>query len=51
LGSSIDPEDALIAGVAWVHGERVLTRDVKRFRGFKGVKVESCQCALGVGFM
>ena len=40
-GSTIDPEDALIAGIAWVHGERVLTRNLKHFRGIEGVKVES----------
>jgi tRNA(fMet)-specific endonuclease VapC len=39
--STFDPEDAMIAGIAWVHGERVLTRNLKHFRGIEGVKVES----------
>ena len=40
-GSQIDPEDAMVAGIAKVHGEKVLTRNIKHFRGVEGVSVES----------
>jgi tRNA(fMet)-specific endonuclease VapC len=39
-GSQVDPEDAMIAGIAKVHGEKVLTRNAKHFRGVEGVSVE-----------
>ncbi|OGD58853.1 hypothetical protein A3K78_01495 [Candidatus Bathyarchaeota archaeon RBG_13_52_12] len=39
-GSQINPEDAMIAGIAKVHGERVLTRNAEHFRGVEGVSVE-----------
>lgn len=41
MGSTIDPEDAMVAGIARVHGEKVLTRNVKHFQGIEGVDVES----------
>ena len=41
MGSTIDPEDAMVAGIARVHGEKVLTRNVKHFQGIEGVEVES----------
>ena len=40
MGSMIDPEDAMIAGIARVHGEKVLTRNLKHFQGIQGVNVE-----------
>lgn len=41
MGSMVDPEDAMIAGIAKVHSERVLTRNRKHFQDIEGVKVES----------
>jgi len=41
MGSMVDPEDAMIAGIAKVHSERVLTRNRKHFQGIEGVNVES----------
>jgi tRNA(fMet)-specific endonuclease VapC len=41
MGFTIDPEDAMVAGIARVHGEKVLTRNVKHFQGIEGVDVES----------
>jgi predicted nucleic acid-binding protein len=41
MGSTVDPEDAMVAGIARVHGEKVLTRDLKHFQGIEGVNVES----------
>ncbi len=39
-GSMIDPEDAMIAGIARAHSEKVLTRNLKHFQGIDGVNVE-----------
>jgi len=39
-GLLVDPEDAMIAGIAKAHGEKVLTRNTKHFRGVGGVSVE-----------
>ncbi|HEX9914699.1 MAG TPA: type II toxin-antitoxin system VapC family toxin [Candidatus Bathyarchaeia archaeon] len=39
-GSMIDPEDAMIAGIARVHGKKLLTRNLKHFQGIEGVNVE-----------
>ena len=39
-GSPIDPEDAMVAGIARVHGEKVLTRNLKHFLNVAGVSVE-----------
>jgi len=39
-GSQIDPEDAMIAGVAKVRGETILTRNLRHFSGIEGVTVE-----------
>ena len=41
VGSMVDPEDAMVAGIARVHGEKVLTRNLKHFQGIEGVNVES----------
>lgn len=41
VGSTIDPGDAMVAGVARVHGEKVLTRNLRHFQGIEGVNVES----------
>jgi tRNA(fMet)-specific endonuclease VapC len=41
VGSKVDPEDAMVAGIARVHGEKVLTRNLKHFQGIEGVNVES----------
>ena len=40
-GSPVDPEDAMVAGIARVHGEKVLTRNLKHFQGIEGVGVET----------
>ena len=40
-GIQIDPEDAMIAGIAQVRKERVITRDIKHFSGIEGIGVES----------
>lgn len=40
IGSTIDTEDAMVAGIARVHGEKVLTRNLKHFQGIKRVSVE-----------
>jgi len=39
-GSMLDPEDAMIAGIARAHSEKVLTRNLKHFQGIDGVNVE-----------
>ena len=41
MGSTVDPEDAMVAGIARVHGEKVLTRNLKHFQGIEGVNDES----------
>lgn len=41
MGSTVDPEDAMVAGIARVHGEKLLTRNLKHFQGIEGVDVES----------
>lgn len=40
-GQRIDPEDAMIAGIARVSSEKVLTRNIKHFSNIEGVTVES----------
>ncbi len=40
-GLKIDPEDAMLAGIAKVHGEAILTRNIKHFSGVEGVAVET----------
>ena len=40
-GSRIDPEDAMIAGIAKAHGEKIVTRNVRHFEGIEGVTTES----------
>lgn len=37
----MDPEDAMIAGIARVNGEAVVTRNLRHFKGIKGVAVET----------
>lgn len=39
-GAKMDPEDAMIAGIAKVRNEHVVTRNAKHFSGIGGVKVE-----------
>ena len=41
LGREIDPEDAMLAGMAKVNAEKILTRNVKHFSGIDGVTVEA----------
>jgi tRNA(fMet)-specific endonuclease VapC len=41
IGSPVDPEDAMIAGIARVRGEKVLTRNLKHFQGIEGVNIEA----------
>ena len=41
MGLTVDPEDAMVAGIARVHGEKVLTRNLKHIQGIEGVNVES----------
>ena len=40
-GLTIDPEDAMIAGICRVNGESILTRNVRHFSGIDGVSVET----------
>ncbi len=40
-GVRIDPEDAMLAGIAKTRAEKVLTRNVKHFSGLEGVSIES----------
>jgi len=40
-GREIDPEDAMLAGMAKVKAEKILTRNVKHFSGIEGVTVET----------
>lgn len=39
-GITLDPEDAMIAGIAKVHGKKLLTRNLRHFHGIEGVNVE-----------
>ena len=41
VGRDIDPEDAMLAGIARVNAEKVLTRNVKHFSNIEGVTVET----------
>ncbi len=40
-GIMLDPEDAMIAGIALVNGKSVLTRNLRHFKGIKGLLVEN----------
>ena len=40
-GFKMDPEDAMIAGIARTYKEKIVTRNVKHFRGIDGVSVET----------
>jgi len=40
-GSTVDPEDAMLAGIARIRGETIITRNVKHFTDIEGVKVET----------
>ncbi len=40
-GREIDPEDAMLAGIARVKAEKILTRNLKHFTGIEGVAVET----------
>jgi predicted nucleic acid-binding protein len=39
-GSEIDVEDAMLAGIAKIRGEPILTRNIKHFSGIEGVTIE-----------
>ncbi len=39
-GARIDPEDAMIAGIALENRQTILTRNLKHFSGISGLKVE-----------
>lgn len=39
-GLTIDPEDAMIAGIAKVNNMKVITRNLKHFKGIDGVTIE-----------
>lgn len=39
-GIQMEPEDAMIAGIAKVKKERVITRNIKHFSGIEGIAVE-----------
>ena len=38
---SIDPEDAMIAGIAIKNNQKLLTKNLKHFSKIKGLKIES----------
>ena len=40
-GRTIDPEDAMIAGIAKVNTEKILTRNTKHFSDIEGVIIEN----------
>jgi predicted nucleic acid-binding protein len=40
-GNTINPQDAMIAGIARTVGEKILTRNTRRFQGIENVSVES----------
>ena len=37
----IDPEDAMIAGIARTNKQRIITRNVKHFSDIEGVEIEN----------
>ena len=39
-GFRIDPEYAMLAGIAKVHRENMVTRNIRHFEGIEGVSVE-----------
>ncbi len=41
IGATIDPEDAMLAGISKARGEPVITRNLKHFSNIDGVKVET----------
>ena len=40
-GKIIEPEDSMIAGIAKIHHETILTRNIKHFQRISGLKLES----------
>lgn len=40
-GKGIEPEDSMIAGIAKINNETILTRDTKHFNRIEGIKVET----------
>ncbi len=40
-GSKVDPEDAMLAGIAKIRGEAIITRNVKHFTDIEGITVET----------
>lgn len=41
LGQAIDSEDAMLAGIARVKAEKILTRNIKHFSDINGVTIET----------
>jgi len=39
-GSKIDPQDAMIAGIAKTNKEKIVTRNTRHFKGIEGVQTE-----------
>jgi predicted nucleic acid-binding protein len=39
-GKTMDPEDAMVAGIAKLNHETILTRNTRHFSGIEGVRVE-----------
>ena len=39
-GSKIDPEDAMLAGIAKAHKETILTRNIRHFEAIEGITIE-----------
>ena len=40
-GSTINPQDAMIAGIARSAGEKILTRNIKHLQGIENVSIDS----------
>lgn len=40
-GIIIDPQDCMIAGIAKIHGQPILTRNIKHFGKIHNIKIES----------
>jgi len=41
IGSQIDPEDAMLAGMSRIHRQPIVTRNIKHFSNIEGVAVET----------
>jgi len=40
-GFTINPQDAMIAGIARTVGEKILTRNIRHFQGIENVSIDS----------